>query len=603
MVFRCLSLYLFVSLTLYDVDCQICQERQLYTYTATELRWKTVVEQYSTTCWWGGKCTKTRQRYVPTEGLVTKQNWRTVEVCCEGYTHEDSEDELGGEDTPICSPICEPSCVNGYCQSPDVCACNGGYITNPSNLFHCTPYCPGDCEHGECTAPNICECLHGYARINGTCQPICTTACINGKCVAPDTCECSEGYQSENGICKPYCEFCGTGSHCTSPGECTCDENYEYINDSCNPICISSCNGGTCVAPNTCECSAGYELNNGTCTPLCPSCEHGHCEIPFECTCDTGYVLELGDNFEFSCQLNCTVDCGNGKCIAPNVCACDSGYILKESCVPTCCEPYCSKGCKFGTCMAPEFCECDSGYIIGLNTFECVPKCDYDCGRGKCVAPNICHCDYGYGQNETAEFIDEPMCKPICKNCEGTCVAPYECVCDPNYVAINVTEDGGKCDCFINCNNIISIECQKTICHEIVQIKKKYPLLGEQSTYPTMNLRTTTNGEFTSTFDFTTEQYLVTTEMEFPSSSVIESSTKFILVENKSLQEGQSANKKSSSLVWIFYVVAAVFILLVIIALAVILIKKMGYVSGGSYVVENKHVTESSQNDFDLVVR
>lgn len=42
-----------------------------------------------------------------------------------------------------------------------------------------------------------------------------------------------------------------------------------------------------------------------------------------------------------------------------------------------------------------------------------------------------------------------------------------------------------------------------------------------------------------------------------------------------------------SSFDWIIYVVAAALILLVIIALAVILIKRMGY-GGGSYVVQSK---------------
>lgn len=45
-----------------------------FTYTTTERRWRSEVETYNTKCWYGGTCSKTRLKYVPTEIIVTVKN-------------------------------------------------------------------------------------------------------------------------------------------------------------------------------------------------------------------------------------------------------------------------------------------------------------------------------------------------------------------------------------------------------------------------------------------------------------------------------------------------------------------------------------------------
>lgn len=97
--------------------------------------------------------------------------------CHEGYSMIDS----------ICTPTCEPPCVNGHCISPNLCKCHENFMVH-LNESHICLNC--DCPNGHCV-DGICVCDDGYSRDNylETCRPKCDIDCLLDNCIAPNTCK------------------------------------------------------------------------------------------------------------------------------------------------------------------------------------------------------------------------------------------------------------------------------------------------------------------------------------------------------------------------------------------------------------------------------
>ncbi|KAJ8733542.1 hypothetical protein PYW08_001840 [Mythimna loreyi] len=318
-----------------------------------------------------------------------------INVCCEGYIEDESNS--GNGSSIHCKPECSPACVNGYCKSPGVCACDPGYLPDEFETHTCSPLCTKGCEHGTCRAPNVCVCDPGYNLEEGVCKPICSEPCPNGICVAPETCQCLPGYKkTEYDLCEPFC------ASYTASGECIitiiCEPGWtNVIKDSvetCEPVCSEPCANGTCVAPETCECLKGYEKTaNDTCEPYCFECVHGSCISPQTCVCDPGWYRKESSG---TCLPHCDYNCGNGTCVAPNTCECYQGYELDKSQIveqkhSPLCVPFCNN-CE-GVCAAPDICLCEPHQEMMLvnadgGPCDCEDNCTDDankCERTICV--------------------------------------------------------------------------------------------------------------------------------------------------------------------------------------------------------------------------
>uniref|UniRef100_A0A6P4FGM5 Multiple epidermal growth factor-like domains protein 10 n=1 Tax=Drosophila rhopaloa TaxID=1041015 RepID=A0A6P4FGM5_DRORH len=192
---------------------------------------------------------------------------------CECYPgHEET-----GEDRK-CQPKCSKGCPNGFCNTPEKCACNTGFLMGPNET--CEPQCSPSCVHGTCTQPGTCSCDPGYRFKDNSqhvCEAICELGCKNGECMAPNVCICKEGYQPEDlnhptSVCHPVCPTACVNGTCTAPGECSCLEGYTKSSaTTCKPHCAAGCEFGDCVAPNECQCLPGYENTDQGCQPQATS--------------------------------------------------------------------------------------------------------------------------------------------------------------------------------------------------------------------------------------------------------------------------------------------------------------------------------------------
>ncbi|XP_026729703.1 von Willebrand factor D and EGF domain-containing protein-like isoform X2 [Trichoplusia ni] len=307
-------------------------------------------------------CTDTRVATAIGTRNVKKLFPKQINVCCEGYV---TDDEIVGNGLH-CKPYCTPTCSNGYCKSPGVCACNPGYVPDMFDPYNCIPLCIKGCDHGTCVAPNTCSCNSGYNLVNDICEPVCDEPCYNGTCIAPNTCQCYPGYKmSDNKTCEPYC------SSYTASGECvitlTCVPGWTKVIkgavEVCEPLCTELCENGICIEPDKCECLKGYvKIASNRCDPVCSSgCLHGSCIGPETCVCDPGWYRKESSG---ACQAHCDYKCGNGTCSGPNVCECFPGFKLDEGVTDQ----------------------------VDTATPMCVPVCD-SC-EGSCVAPGVCVCEY-----------------------------------------------------------------------------------------------------------------------------------------------------------------------------------------------------------------
>ncbi|XP_076241010.1 uncharacterized protein LOC143183369 [Calliopsis andreniformis] len=363
----------------------------------------------------------------------------------------------------VCEPICNRTCVNGYCSAPGECSCNPGYKLSEYDRYSCVPICEENCVNGYCSGPNQCKCYPGYRSLkenSNNCTPFCVETCVNGNCSAPNECTCNNNYHpnEENPfVCDPTCENeCHFGT-CTAPNVCTCKEGFSPRNETfCEPVCKEPCVNGDCSAPDTCSCNSGYKLSQNSsyfCEPICQqSCINSRCSEPNKCTCYSGY--KPLENDSYICEPICEQVCENGFCSAPNQCNCNEGYTFQDN-FSSICEPVCKEPCgENGVCAAPGTCKCKEGYrpLEHETKFVCVSICELNCENGSCSL-ETCECNEGYSLVKQNGSI----CEPVCENCtNGRCISPNVCECNGGFMKKeNSSDSSAECVslCRNNCND------------------------------------------------------------------------------------------------------------------------------------------------------
>ncbi|XP_072939817.1 uncharacterized protein [Epargyreus clarus] len=128
-----------------------------------------------------------------------------------------------------CAPVCSSKCINGYCESPENCSCNPGYVKKVTDPNICYEICIELCDQVRCTLGGECfydsehkhnqscskittthgkskfrieEILHLCPHLGEPRNPLCAHDCIKGNCVGPDVCECKPPLQLKD---KYFC--------------------------------------------------------------------------------------------------------------------------------------------------------------------------------------------------------------------------------------------------------------------------------------------------------------------------------------------------------------------------------------------------------------
>lgn len=413
------------------------------------------------------------------------------------------------EDQRSCIALCLPGCSHGYCEQPNECICESGWVGEFCDT--CVKH-PG-CQHDTCTEPRQCNCNEGWE--GQFCnKALCLPGCVHGDCKHPNECICEMGWVGEFcDICEKY-PSCQHGT-CTEPWQCNCDKGWDgFLCDQA--LCLPRCVHGDCEQPNECKCEPGWvgELCD-TCVKH-PNCQHGTCIERWQCICDEGWggpfcdqekkhpdpdlvksfqttnvqnPHEVGLNgfnrnhpcFNHPCQQYCRVENGRAQC------RCKAGYKLNID------EKTCRvhKPCKINKWNCSHICNdngngtatcgCPSGLILGKDGKRCIKvvstnahcrACSHICkneGNGKvsCACPTGLILD---SDRKTCIDIDECKqsdlnhCQHFCHNTKGS----YMCSCREGYTLTDDynCEDVDECsseylnDCQHNCINIDgSYEC------------------------------------------------------------------------------------------------------------------------------------------------
>lgn len=72
-------------------------------------------------------CTKEKSETKSRIIIDTFNEFVATLVCCDGYEEIDQK----------CAPICENSCDNGYCSTPNQCECNDNYTLTEISRYFC----------------------------------------------------------------------------------------------------------------------------------------------------------------------------------------------------------------------------------------------------------------------------------------------------------------------------------------------------------------------------------------------------------------------------------------------------------------------------------
>ncbi len=427
-----------------------------------------------------------------------------------------------------CTPICDPTCVNGDCAAPQTCACDLGWAGDTCDAAICDPACG---LHQTCTAPDTCTCDEGWSGADCL-TPVCDPACVKGPCSAPDTCTCDLGWTGavcdscaagHFGAACEACPSCVNGTcneGLAGDGKCACKANWgEALCDDCVagrfgaacdvcPACVNGlCNQGV-AGDGLCACADGWAgrlcdtcaigYYGPQCLP-CPDCDQGVCGQTIggdgRCYCQQGWAGELCDAcavgyFGPDCQrcaacvhgaCNQTLT-GNGKCY------CEEGWAgaLCNVCAPGYFGPTCAKcpDCLSGTCddglAGGGVCQCEQGWTGALCDL-CAP--DYfgadcqacpDCQQGLCaetiVGDGRCVCNGGWAGNlcdvcAAGRFGAQCEACPACAH--GTC---NEGLAGDGGCACAAGWAGGLCDAcakgFFGPDCQACPECVKGVCSE-----------------------------------------------------------------------------------------------------------------------------------------
>ena len=81
-----------------------------------------------------------------------------------------------------CNPVCNNTCLNGYCVKPNTCKCNDGFGTDSEDK--CVPICRALCLYRDC--PRDYEAMNNRCILKSVLS-LCTdnTTCVEN-CVAED---------------------------------------------------------------------------------------------------------------------------------------------------------------------------------------------------------------------------------------------------------------------------------------------------------------------------------------------------------------------------------------------------------------------------------
>lgn len=243
-------------------------------------------------------------------------------VCRPGYVSDPANYTCMPELPRTKRSACVQKCTNGVCN----CSCEEGYVLDPKNS-NCQPKCSQSCINGFCEGPDKCACKPGFTRdvdnryafVCKKCPKSCTR---NGACAANDTCVCNEGYfRKAKYKCVPKCSFACRNGRCTQPETCKCNENF-YPDPGnkykCLPKCRNPCINGVCTDSDFCTCKPGYGKDpqvNYLCRPV---------------TCPFGQFFDPNDRLK-CVRYTCGRPCENGTCVGNDTCSCKEGYVFSKS--------------------------------------------------------------------------------------------------------------------------------------------------------------------------------------------------------------------------------------------------------------------------------
>lgn len=298
---------------------------------------------------------------------------------------------------------CTGKCVNGKCESANICFNNNDCASNPKNKY---------CE----TQSGVCvECLEDYQCTNTTCNKSSYTCNPIEPNTIGDNCDDSTFKCQSGQFCIKESEGTGfVGGYCSQ--DCTSFDNcpYDWENDvysicvqvSSNPTkrwCLKECNGNSdCRSEYIC-----YPLNSyeGVCWP--------RCDNPGR-KCPTGYVCNSSTGFCEGTQ-DVKEPCGGSYNY------CKEGLICAG---PSNGQAYCYEACDHFT---DAFCE-DNSICLELDSETSI-------------------CDFGGSVPAGGDCTNDDCQKGLL--CLGNSVSGYKC-----YYACDRYDNNPKCPTGKSCTSL-----------------------------------------------------------------------------------------------------------------------------------------------------
>jgi hypothetical protein len=257
-----------------------------------------------------------------------------------------------------CTPVCDPTCVNGVCTAANTCTCSSGWKSTrcDSKIPTCvTGYCKNG---GVCSGTNVCSCSNAAGWKGDDCN---TRKNCGQLVVQNTTASCSSTLYGQT--CRAYC----LSGYVGGTRDYTCNNNEIW-----QPATPISCVMSSCSAlslPNSvikCNSSA----LGGVCNASCAS----------------GYA---GTNATYNCSG--TAAAGGSGAVAWLTSA-------ALSCSPVSCGPLtvlnatvnCASTSYQGTCTA----SCNTGFVEGSMTYVCRADRTWAPVGGSTIAPLSCSIKY-----------------------------------------------------------------------------------------------------------------------------------------------------------------------------------------------------------------
>ncbi|XP_046477209.1 multiple epidermal growth factor-like domains protein 10 [Neodiprion pinetum] len=184
-------------------------------------------EVYQETCWIFFGCIAFRTSYI----RQTYTEFRLKNVSCSGETSRKSNKDLRTCDCDQpqgeCDSICEHRDLYDNLEVNKLLRyCSKGYSLN-INRGVCEPVCATSCSNGWCQEPNVCACEYNFGNNGIECVHVERSACVHGYRACKSQ---SDGKEIERGLtqrqpcdygydeCK--CHFGWVGDFCETPSHC-----------------------------------------------------------------------------------------------------------------------------------------------------------------------------------------------------------------------------------------------------------------------------------------------------------------------------------------------------------------------------------------------